>query len=587
MRRTTPARARARTFLDRVLLSHVRGQSHRLPTIRRLSQQAGVSYVSMWHAVRSLADAGVLTVSHRSGITISERYAADPTRFAAHARVRSFYGPEGKRRLPTVAELAELTGTPVATLRKMLARLADSGIFLLAQGTGESAMPIAMSLAARQEEPGTPARAARWRAVAERIEADIQKGRYRLGALLPTLKELGAAYGVSYRTLRKACDALEQRGRVSPQNRTYRVVGIAGRQHRHSVALVASGDRMGGLLLPTWQARDFVRKLETECSRMDLTLSIYPTDYVDNKLRVAGHRTSLFARLPQTDDILGFIVVPRGIGRSLSDLVYQLSRAERPVSVLQESNPIHMPLRPVPGASIRVTAIAEDVQAGMQAGRFLADLGHRHIAYVSPVHGLPWSTARLEGLRSVFEEGGLSGSVFASVSENSQTLSHSRRRLLVENALRALEELTLASEGTGTAPGILERTQGKLLQQAAPLLDSIELQQAAHPLVETVLERREVTAVVACNDDVGMACLEVIVGSGRRVPDDLSVLSFDDSLEAFAQGLSSYNFNTPMAVQSLLDNIVAPARLPPPNRGFRTQSIDGFVTARRTTASAR
>ena len=68
------------------------------------------------------------------------------------------------------------------------------------------------------------------------------------------------------------------------------------------------------------------------------------------------------------------------------------------------------------------------------------------------------------------------------------------------------------------------------------------------------------TAVVAWNDAAAQVCMKLLVEDGRRVPRDVSIVSFDDCDIASAVGISSYNFNEFRTMCEMLDWVTWPRR---------------------------
>ena len=76
------------------------------------------------------------------------------------------------------------------------------------------------------------------------------------------------------------------------------------------------------------------------------------------------------------------------------------------------------------------------------------------------------------------------------------------------------------------------------------------------PLFEQALADPTITAWVAYNDLLAFVALNYLENKGIRVPADISVIGFDDTVEAFGNGLTSYYFNTPGTVRGMLDHLI-------------------------------
>ena len=148
----------------------------------------------------------------------------------------------------------------------------------------------------------------------------------------------------------------------------------------------------------------------------------------------------------------------------------------------------------------------DDVGGGRQIGEHLLELGHRHVGYVEGA----WSksaASRGMGLAAAFEEAGIQNAV----------LTTSIQTLTVENAAGAAKEL-LANQPT-------------------------------------------MTALVGYNDTVALGILQACRELGKKVPQEISVVGFDDIAEASRStpSLTSYQIDR-MAlgskmVTALLDDI--------------------------------
>jgi LacI family transcriptional regulator len=126
----------------------------------------------------------------------------------------------------------------------------------------------------------------------------------------------------------------------------------------------------------------------------------------------------------------------------------------------------------------RYSSISSDELAGARhVGEYLMSLGHRRIAFINGPHTVPWCAARYEGLRSGVAAGGADpDAVIIEITINSMT--------------------ALAAEPAVT----------RLLEDAA-----------------------DATAVFCANDMVALGVLKQLSERGIRVPEDLSIVGYDDS----------------------------------------------------------
>jgi DNA-binding LacI/PurR family transcriptional regulator len=123
---------------------------------------------------------------------------------------------------------------------------------------------------------------------------------------------------------------------------------------------------------------------------------------------------------------------------------------------------------------LRVSAVGRDEESiARQATEYLLDLGHRAIAFVGGDSAYSYVHSRLQGYRVALEESGVS----------------------------APQRWTALGGGQDATEAILE---------ASP----------------------EITAVIFANDAYAMEGLPVFQAAGRRIPGDLSVISFDDTEDA-------------------------------------------------------
>ncbi len=143
----------------------------------------------------------------------------------------------------------------------------------------------------------------------------------------------------------------------------------------------------------------------------------------------------------------------------------------------------------VPFCSRFVNVETDDLTAGFQVTQHFLGMGHRRIAFLAGPPASPWSQERFEGYR------------------------------------RALRAVGLDLDD-------------KLIFQAGRTM-----QDGANAALQMIHEGCDATAVQAINDLVAAGCAEVFLGKGIKIPEEISIAGFGNTLisEYFRVTLSSVN----------------------------------------------
>ena len=86
-------------------------------------------------------------------------------------------------------------------------------------------------------------------------------------------------------------------------------------------------------------------------------------------------------------------------------------RLRKPFAVLDETGTGQPPFPGKRQVPIVTFQTGFDTSPGEMVGNFLLQLGHRHIAYISPFHGASWSINRYNGLSKTFAFAGYENGV--------------------------------------------------------------------------------------------------------------------------------------------------------------------------------
>ncbi|WP_169583432.1 MULTISPECIES: LacI family DNA-binding transcriptional regulator [Microbacterium] len=244
-----------------------------------------------------------------------------------------------------------------------------------------------------------------------------------------------------------------------------------------------------------------VRGMEAEARRQGVRLITRGTSY-----ELADERPVL-ERLVAADDVRGLILAPNPRTPAAQDVAQWLSAAPIP-SVLVERDPT-----PVPGRAPVETVTTDHGLGAVLAARHLAERGHRNIGLVL-TRNSPTAGKIAEGWKAARAELGL------------------------DPARRT--ELLLPHSRQPEFPAAIDRALDKVLDEG-------------------------VTGLLVHSDPEAMAFVDVALNRGLSVPDDLSVIAYDDEIaELFTPPLTA--ISPPRAavgsaaVDLLLQRIRDPAR---------------------------
>ncbi|MBD3239585.1 MAG: GntR family transcriptional regulator, partial [Chitinivibrionales bacterium] len=472
----------------------------------------------------------------------------------------------GERRLPSVRHMAVMAGVSSVSVWRAVRRLREEGVVRGGRGRGLRLV----ALGGGETAVGSTAPRTRSTQAATRLRAAILRSEWQPGDKLPSVKELCARLGVSRPTLRKVMGQLVDEGLVEPCSRGHAVTSLSPSQSQGRVVLIASADDSGGFDTFTFRTLDYFRTLESECSRGGLGLETVPVDF----LRLASLRRgavwdAVTGKAPGGGGrVLGTILIATGMPQECFDRsIAELDQHGEPCAVLDEDG-IRV-LRGLSGRSrVRLFAIACTPRSGAGIGRHLLAQGHRHVAYISPLHASQWSRARLEGLTSVVTAAG--GTVYPCIRAD-MDYSGAAGAATSDNCRPAPAWSNRAGRALHNEHRVLEVFSDYAVQRHA-LMASL-----AGPLMARALSIAPVTAWVCASDYFGFMAYDYLESMGKEVPRDIAVAAFDDSYAAFINGLTSYNFNGPAYMRAMLRHIVQPL-VSGGWRGGAPVEIEGHVT---------
>jgi DNA-binding GntR family transcriptional regulator len=497
--------------------------------------------------------------------------------------------------LPSIGVLASQAGVSRMTMWKALLEQCRAG--QLRQIGGRRGFAVVNdSRVAEHAETGTVAGThepidTRRESVQHQILADITTGMYAPGMALPPHKSLSHRYGVSHAVLHESLRVLAERGVLVPHRRGYRVFRADCPIANASVNVIAASTDMQRLCAVGTRTTDFWRCLEREAVSAGIAIRFWAYTPAGSLRDSAGREWPSLRALEQDGPVLGHVLVPLGLNTRNRAGLYRMGiSCRRPVALLDET----------PGTSaahdtaglphVAVFSLGFGSLPGTLMGRFLLSRGHRGIAALCLSGGDTAFRARVTGLSEAFGLLGIAGNVRTTCLDRwSGGVSALHRRVRESPLARRLEE----------AAGKAHRASARSLGHAGSvhrvsLQESVReyarrciYEQEANELFSLALQERGVTAWVLINDELALMALRYLRRNGVSVPGDLSVAAFDDSVEAFAAGLTSYNFNVAGLARAMLDYLLSRKPAAGAVRSERGLEIPGVVMARSSVRTVR
>jgi DNA-binding LacI/PurR family transcriptional regulator len=287
--------------------------------------------------------------------------------------------------------------------------------------------------------------------------------------------------------------------------------------------------------------------------------------------------------LQSYDDALGFLIQTPGCEPPELLLDYAI-RKNKPVAMMDE-NGVEPSTFTGKGRLPFVTfQIGADSGPAETIGQYLLQLGHHHIAYISPLHASKWSETRYEGLCKVYASAGYEKGVSAFTIDNFALPEDYQREMIESHNLSPfLNQCDMIEKSFFSLP---ETSFGSLRERAVKYLLPSEIRSRLTPMFDRISADPTITAWVGCNDTVAIAALHYLnVTKKTPVPESISIVGFDNTLEAFNNNVTSFDFNIPTTVRSMIDFILNPARFMQ-NKSGKVQFVKGMLVKRGSTGPA-
>lgn len=362
------------------------------------------------------------------------------------------------------------------------------------------------------------------------LSREIKNGLHPWGVPLPTVKQLAMAWNCHVQTVTKALEFVVGEGLLQRKGRSYAPVRPHSKRSPSSpiLACVGASTPEGAFRMDTDRESDFWRELGVQAAQVGLSLQRFP--WSSGRMRLPTGTIGVVAATWHLHDP--------------EELCQELVKLKIPVCLWAEDCSLLASGKRFPKLFLHDQGYGSII--GSQLARHLFDLGHRHLAYVSPWHASRWSQNRSTGL---IQEASLHG--------GKVDVFHLDGESDWDRLGPAMADATLDREFPGKLLSkIVHGSSAGLRRLAIHQLGWNRIQSDLEPLWIHALESRA-TAWVLANDAIGCLAMDWLQARGVAVPAKISIAGFDDTVDALRHDLTSYRFSTSSMAREMIQQILS------------------------------
>src|SRR5690606_16834912 len=220
----------------------------------------------------------------------------------------------------------------------------------------------------------------RWQRLKVQIGKDVFNGVFVPGEAMPSLRDLQKSYSVSYKTLRKAMEAIAAENVVVPHKKTYLVPHL--RRAHGTLVFVSSPEAASKIICGGYPVTEFLSTLRREGGKSMINVVVIPFD-PERRKSVFGNQLNA---LQDKHSVLGYILWTSMLPERKLEQALQTLREvqhpggksggmEKPVAVVDTmwdmavTNSLHHQAD-LAGWAFRIFTVA-GLLAGRQVGQYL------------------------------------------------------------------------------------------------------------------------------------------------------------------------------------------------------------------------
>jgi DNA-binding LacI/PurR family transcriptional regulator/DNA-binding transcriptional regulator YhcF (GntR family) len=426
-----------------------------------------------------------------------------------------------------------------------------------------------------------------WQKVKNRLKKDILSGGYPSGQTLPSYKELQDRYGVSFCTLKKSLNGLVTEDIIKPCKKRFMVPAITVSESNARVVALGCGWE-DGRIWADFQDKNYFRILESECiqSKISLDLIVY---YKGNSgLRFIHSGTGKSYDL-ENGNILGIIYIIANLQVNPQEILKKLSLLRKPVAVLDVIGCLDPSTDTFDHRLMKYFTTTASPFPAKTVAKYLLNLQHTKIAFISPFHNAPWSKIRLNSCAAIFQDAGFPEGVEPFVLNRYAYQWDYLHDSGKQDDMRSFINHYTQWE-KNAFPGFSEKFRTLRYGLSKYFTEwncaGGEIYTMMRPLFKKAFHNRSITAWVMANDFAATLAIDYLKEINCQTPEDISIVSFDNTIDAMEYQITSYDFNNNGIVTMMLRYILSPPSLPMRGRD-EIMEVEGRIVVRRSTGLAR
>jgi DNA-binding LacI/PurR family transcriptional regulator len=291
----------------------------------------------------------------------------------------------------------------------------------------------------------------------------------------------------------------------------------------------------------------------------------------------------------KNDSILGIAYIVANLELKPEEVLTELTTLKKPVAVLDVVGGWNIPILSFANRFLQFFTVTTSLQPARQVAKYLLSHGHTRIAYISPFHKALWSKKRLQGVNQIYKDAGYpNGVVSLCLDRYAYQWDYLQHLEKQEDIHAFIEEY---GKWKHYAHSKLFRKFGNISYSISKYLTqqncaSGEIYEKMTPLFKNALNDTGITAWLMANDYAGTLAIDYLKEQKVKIPEDVSVIAFDNTIDAMEYQLTSYDFNNNGIVNLMLRYILSPSSLPVEERS-KVKEVDGMLVERLSVAHAR